>query len=117
MANENGMTAVPFPSSTNQGNEASAQTAVLEPTQQLPETAAASATPGVKPAPQAKRPTKLSEDKHFKIVSGSANRALADEIAEFLGVQLVQTDLQRFSDGEVHFQLLENVRGADVFLV
>ena len=30
---------------------------------------------------------------------------------------LGETRLQRFSDGEVHFQLLENVRGADVFLV
>ena len=32
-------------------------------------------------------------------------------------VPLGETRLQRFSDGEVHFQLLENVRGADVFLV
>ncbi len=117
MANENGMTAVPFPSSTSQGNEASAQTAVLEPNSQAPDAAAPQVTPGNKPVVQAKKPTKLSEDKHFKIVSGSANRALADEIAEFLGVQLVQTDFRRFSDGEIRFQLLENVRGTDVFLV
>ena len=41
----------------------------------------------------------------------------AEEIADFLGVQLVQTDFRRFSDGEIRFQLLENVRGADVFVI
>jgi ribose-phosphate pyrophosphokinase len=34
-----------------------------------------------------------------------------------LGVPVGETRLQRFSDGETHFQLLENVRGVDVFLV
>ena len=118
MANENGTTAVPFPSSTNQGSQASAQTAVLEPPNQSTD---GGVSPGAafagKPGSQTKKPSKLSEDKHFKIVSGSANRALAEEIAEFLGVQLVQADARRFSDGEMRFQLLENVRGADVFLV
>jgi ribose-phosphate pyrophosphokinase len=122
VANENGMTAVPFPSSTNQGSEASAQTAVLEPTQAPPQPSPDGATSGAngagaKAAAAPKKPSKLSEDKHFKIVSGSANRALAEEIAEFLGVQLCQTDFRRFSDGEIRFQLLENVRGADVFVV
>ncbi len=70
-----------------------------------------------KPAAEKKKASKLSEDKNFKIVSGSANRPLAEEIASFLGVSLVQTDFRRFSDGEIRFQLLENVRGADVFLV
>jgi ribose-phosphate pyrophosphokinase len=64
-----------------------------------------------------KRSGKLSEAKRFKIFSGSANPALAEEICRFVGVPLGETRLQRFSDGEVHFQLLENVRGADVFLV
>ncbi len=72
---------------------------------------------GAKPAGEKKRPSKLSEDKHFKIFSGSANRPLAEEICKFLGVAVGETRLQRFSDGEVHFQLLENVRGSDVFVV
>ena len=123
MANENGMSPVPFPSSTNQGSTASAQTALLDPPPQTPEPQpiGAGSGPGKaqdgKPAPEKKKPSKLSEDKNFKIVSGSANRALADEIAAFLGVSLVQTDFRRFSDGEIRFQLLENVRGADVFLI
>ncbi len=57
------------------------------------------------------------ESKSFKIFSGSANPVLAEEICKFVGVPLGETRLQRFSDGEIHFQLLENVRGADVFLV
>lgn len=67
--------------------------------------------------PERKRSGRQSEDKRFKIFCGSANRQLAEEICKFVGVPLGETRLQRFSDGEVHFQLLENVRGADVFLV
>ena len=70
-----------------------------------------------KTAPERKRTGKLSEAKRFKIFCGSANPALCEEICRFVGVPLGETRLQRFSDGEVHFQLLENVRGADVFLV
>ncbi len=68
-------------------------------------------------AGEKKRSSRLSEDKHFKIFSGSANRPLAEEIGNFLGVPVGETRLQRFSDGETHFQLIENVRGADVFLI
>ena len=64
-----------------------------------------------------KRSRSLSDDRSFKLFSGTANRALADEIAGFLGVKVGESKLQRFADGEVYFQLLENVRGADVFLV
>src|SRR3984957_7032767 len=69
------------------------------------------------PAPEKKRSGRIPEPKRFKIFCGSSNRALAEEICKFVGVPLGETRLQRFSDGEVHFQLLENVRGADVFLV
>jgi ribose-phosphate pyrophosphokinase len=64
-----------------------------------------------------RRSPRLGEDKRFKIFCGSANRPLAEEICKFVGVPLGETRLQRFADGEVLFQLLENVRGADVFLV
>ncbi len=78
----------------------------------------AASAPGVKAqTADKKRPSRLSEDKRFKIFSGSANRPLSEEVCSFLGVPLGQTRLQRFSDGETHFQLLENVRGADVFLI
>ena len=70
-----------------------------------------------KPAPERKRARNLSEDKRFKLFSGTANRPLAEEIARHIGVQLGEAKMQRFADGEVYFQLLENVRGVDVFVV
>ncbi len=70
-----------------------------------------------KPAPERKRAGRLSEDKRFKIFAGSANRKLAVDICTHVGVQLGESKLQRFADGEIYFQLLENVRGVDVFIV
>lgn len=52
-----------------------------------------------------------------KIFTGSANRALAEEICQYLSVPLGDASLGRFSDGETYFQIHENVRGADVFVV
>ncbi len=69
------------------------------------------------PAPERKKSTKLSEDKRFKLFSGTANPKLAQAIAEHIGVKVGEAKLQRFADGEVYFQLLENVRGVDVFVV
>lgn len=70
-----------------------------------------------KQAQERKRSRQYSEDKRFKIFSGSANRVLAQEICKHIGISLGETRMQRFADGEVYFQLLENVRGADVFVV
>jgi ribose-phosphate pyrophosphokinase len=70
-----------------------------------------------KPAAERKRSRNLSEDKRFKLFSGTANRPLADEIGRHIGVPVGEAKLQRFADGEVYFQLLENVRGVDVFVV
>jgi ribose-phosphate pyrophosphokinase len=70
-----------------------------------------------KPAPERKRIRNLSEDKRFKLFSGTANPELARRIGEHIGVKVGETKLQRFADGEVFFQLLENVRGVDVFVV
>jgi ribose-phosphate pyrophosphokinase len=56
-------------------------------------------------------------DDKFKIFSGTASPALADEICGHLGVTRGKTVLGKFSDGEIYFQILENVRGADVFVI
>ncbi|MBI3940299.1 MAG: ribose-phosphate pyrophosphokinase [Acidobacteria bacterium] len=53
----------------------------------------------------------------LRIFSGSANPSLAEEICSVLGCPLGEARLTRFSDGEIHFQILENVRGADVFII
>ena len=56
-------------------------------------------------------------DERFKIFSGTANPSLAEAICKHLSVPLGKALLGRFSDGEIYFQILENVRGADVFVV
>jgi ribose-phosphate pyrophosphokinase len=53
----------------------------------------------------------------FKLLSGTANRALAEEIARWLGVELCKTTLSRFADGEIFVRIDENIRGHDVFIV
>jgi ribose-phosphate pyrophosphokinase len=53
----------------------------------------------------------------LKVFSGSAHQTLTKEIAEFLGIQVGQARLRRFPDSEVSFQIDENIRGADVFIV
>jgi ribose-phosphate pyrophosphokinase len=67
--------------------------------------------------PDRKKPRNLGEDKRFKLFSGTANPKLAHAIGEHIGVKVGEAKLQRFADGEVYFQLLENVRGVDVFVV
>ncbi len=49
----------------------------------------------------------------FRVLTGTANRPLAEEIARSLGTELCRTNVTRFADGEVFVRLDENVRGAD----
>jgi ribose-phosphate pyrophosphokinase len=51
------------------------------------------------------------------LFTGNANRALAQEIASNLGVELGKATVSRFSDGEVTVELHQNVRARDVFVV
>jgi ribose-phosphate pyrophosphokinase len=60
---------------------------------------------------------KRVNDERFKIFTGTANPVLTKAICGHLDVPLGQAKLDRFSDGEIYFQILENVRGADVFVV
>ena len=53
----------------------------------------------------------------LKLFAGSAHPALAAEVAEFISVSLGRACLKRFSDGEVSFQIDENIRGTDVFVL
>jgi len=77
----------------------------------------AAGSDGAKGKPQTRRSRVSNEDRRFKIFSGSANRDLAEAICRHIGVTLGETRMTRFADGEVYFQLVENVRGADVFVV
>jgi ribose-phosphate pyrophosphokinase len=53
----------------------------------------------------------------LKIFSGTAHPQLTREIADFLGIPVGQARLRRFPDSEVSFQIDENIRGTDVFIV
>ena len=51
------------------------------------------------------------------LFTGNANPALAHDIARHLNVPLGRASVGRFSDGEVNVEIMENVRGRDVFVV
>jgi ribose-phosphate pyrophosphokinase len=64
-----------------------------------------------------RKPQRARVDDKFKIFSGTANEALADEVCAFLAMTRGQAMLTRFKDGEAYVQIQENVRGADVFVI
>jgi ribose-phosphate pyrophosphokinase len=53
----------------------------------------------------------------FKLLAGTANPALAEEIARCLGVELCKVTINRFTDGEIFVRIDENIRGSDIFIV
>src|ERR1700722_2817116 len=53
----------------------------------------------------------------LQIFAGNANPLLAAEIAAHLGCHVGDAAIRQFADGEIHLQIQENVRGADVFIV
>lgn len=63
------------------------------------------------------KPQRARQDEKLKIFCGTANEELTDKICEFLNLDRAKAMVKRFSDGECYVQLLENVRGADVFVV
>jgi ribose-phosphate pyrophosphokinase len=56
-------------------------------------------------------------DKDLMVFTGNANPALADKVANQLGVPLGKATVSKFSDGEVTVEINENVRGKNVFVV
>ncbi|HEV8047249.1 MAG TPA: ribose-phosphate pyrophosphokinase [Terriglobales bacterium] len=64
-----------------------------------------------------RKPQRGRVDDKFKIFSGTANEALADEVCAFLGMSRGLALVTRFADGEAYAQIQENVRGADVFVM
>ena len=53
----------------------------------------------------------------MKVFSGNANIPMAQEVCDILGIPMGKAKVTRFSDGEVNVQILESVRGSDVFLI
>lgn len=53
----------------------------------------------------------------FKLFSGSANTEFARKVGEYLGMNISDAILNKFSDGEISVQITESVRGQDVFII
>jgi len=54
---------------------------------------------------------------NIKLIAGSSNPILAEEIAQHLHVSLTKVKLSSFSDGETYVKIEENMRGADAFII
>lgn len=55
--------------------------------------------------------------KGIKVITGNANRQLARDICEKMGIDLLDCDVKTFSDGEINVEINETVRGCDVFII
>jgi len=53
----------------------------------------------------------------LKLFCGNSNRPLSEKISRYLDIPLSNAFIDRFSDGEIHVKIHENVRGADIFIV
>ena len=53
----------------------------------------------------------------LRLVSGTTNPKLAEEIASYLGIENVPLISKRFADGELYVQIQQSIRGCDVFLI
>jgi len=56
-------------------------------------------------------------DDRMMIFSGNANPDLSREVSELIDIPLGECTVAQFSDGEAHIEILENVRGRDVFVI
>jgi ribose-phosphate pyrophosphokinase len=63
------------------------------------------------------QPVRMKNRESLQLFSGNANPCLAQEIAEHLEMPLGDPAIRQFADGEIHLQIQQNVRGADVFII
>lgn len=59
----------------------------------------------------------MASNSNMMVFTGTANPKLAEAVAAHLGIELGRAHVGRFSDGEITVELLENVRGRDVFVL
>jgi ribose-phosphate pyrophosphokinase len=71
----------------------------------------------VRHAPQLAKMAEISTSTPLLLISGTANRPLAEAIAEQIAMPLADVSIKRFADGEIFVRINENARGRDVFLV
>ncbi len=54
---------------------------------------------------------------HPRLMSGTANRKLSEEVSKILKIPLTPVEIKTFSDGEIYCRILESVRGGDVYII
>jgi ribose-phosphate pyrophosphokinase len=59
----------------------------------------------------------FSDNNRLRLLSGSANLELSQEVARYLGVDLGPMVRKQFADGELYIQIQESIRGCDVYLL
>ena len=59
----------------------------------------------------------MTSERDIKIFTGNSNPKLANEIAELLGEEMGNATVGTFSDGEISVNIIDSVRGKDVFLI
>lgn len=59
----------------------------------------------------------MGSNHELRLLTGSANPDLAQEIADHMGTRLTDVEVSRFADGEIFVKINENVRGRDVFII
>jgi ribose-phosphate pyrophosphokinase len=61
--------------------------------------------------------TELTDNNRLRLLSGSANVSLSQEVARYLGMDLGPMIRKGFADGELYVQIQESIRGCDVYLI
>ena len=69
------------------------------------------------PQPIFKNTGVFVKNENLMVFTGNANKDLAKKVASNLGLKLGEATVGNFSDGETMLELLENVRGKDVFIL
>jgi ribose-phosphate pyrophosphokinase len=59
----------------------------------------------------------VAENNRLRLFSGSANLALSQEVARYLGMDVGPMVRKRFADGELYIQIQESIRGCDVYII
>ena len=53
----------------------------------------------------------------MKLLTGNSNKLLSQKLSKFLKTRLVNSNIKKFSDGEIYVEINENIRGNNIFLV
>ena len=58
-----------------------------------------------------------SAKSNMRLLAGNANPELAQEIAEHLGISLIEAQVGHFNNGEIQVMISESIRGKDIFII